>query len=217
MNTPDDLFGKKTIVLGGDFRQTLPVKKNAPKEEIIGSSITLSYLWPSFKVIRLKQNMRLQRTGLSTEEYEATAAFSKWLLEVGNGTIGEADESDPANSSWIQIPDRYCIPDNDIAVQELINFIYGEQTLQAPNAALLQEKAIVCPKNKTADTINSAVLDMLEGNVYTFASVDEAIPKMNDGGATKLLYPQEYLNTLSFLGMPPHELKITIGAPIMLL
>lgn len=60
MNTPDDLFGKKTVILGGDFRQTLPVKKKAPKEEIIASSITLSYLWPAFQIIRLKQNMRLQ-------------------------------------------------------------------------------------------------------------------------------------------------------------
>ena len=58
---------------------------------------------------------------------------------------------------------------------------------------------------------------MLHGEAYTFASVDEAIPKMNDGGATELLYPQEYLNTLSFSGMPPHELILKIGAPIMLL
>lgn len=37
---PNDLFGKKSIILGGDFRQTLPVKKNASKQEIIASSIT---------------------------------------------------------------------------------------------------------------------------------------------------------------------------------
>ena len=217
MNTPDNLFGKKTVILGGDFRQTLPVKKRAPKQEVIASSITMSYLWPAFSVVRLKQNMRLQQTGLSPEDYEATAAFSKWLLEVGNGSTGEPDESDPTDSRWVEIPNRYCIPDGDTAVQELIDFIYDQETLHSPNAATLQEKAIVCPKNTTADKINSVVLDMLHGNTYTFTSVDEAVPKTNDGGATELLYPQEYLNTLSFSGMPPHELTIKIGAPIMLL
>ena len=83
-----------------------------------------------------------------------------------------------------QIPDRYCIPDGETAIQQLINFIYDQETLQSLNAAVLQEKAIVCPKNKTADQINSAVLDMLEWDTYTFTSVDEAVPKTNDGGAT---------------------------------
>lgn len=161
--------------------------------------------------------MRLQRSGLSVEQYEATATFSRWLLEVGNGAIGEPDENDPADSTWIKIPDQYCIPESNTDIQDLIDFIYDRQTLEAPDAALLQEKAIVCPKNKTADHINTIILDMLEGQSYTFTSVDEAIPKQNDGGATELLYPQEYLNTLSFSGMPPHELILKIGAPIMLL
>lgn len=81
----------------------------------------------------------------------------------------------------------------------------------------MQEKAIVCPKNETADIINSTVLDMLHGETYSFTSFDQAIPKTNDGGASELLYPTEYLNTLSFPGLPPHNLKLKIGAPIMML
>ena len=61
---PNDLFGKKSIILGGDFRQTLPVKKNASKQEIIASSIAESHLWPSFHVMALKENMRLFHTDL---------------------------------------------------------------------------------------------------------------------------------------------------------
>ncbi|GJS73021.1 DNA helicase [Tanacetum coccineum] len=37
-NMPHLLFGGKSILLGGDFRQTLPVKKGASKMEIIASS-----------------------------------------------------------------------------------------------------------------------------------------------------------------------------------
>ncbi|PWA40391.1 hypothetical protein CTI12_AA560870 [Artemisia annua] len=42
-----------------------------------------------------------------------------------------------------------------------------------------QEKAIVCPKNETADTINSQVLSMVHGEVTTYASYDVATPIAN--------------------------------------
>ncbi|GJY55236.1 DNA helicase [Tanacetum coccineum] len=51
----NSLFGGKTIMLGGDFRQKLPVKKNASKNEIISSSIAESYLWNNFKVFSLHE------------------------------------------------------------------------------------------------------------------------------------------------------------------
>ena len=107
LNAPNDLFGKKTVILGGDFRQTLPVKKKASKQEIIASSITLSYLWPHFKVIRLRENMRLKRPGMSAEQHESVRTFSEWLLQVGDGTVGDLDSSDPDNAAWIRIPDMY--------------------------------------------------------------------------------------------------------------
>ena len=50
---PDAVFGNKSIVLGGDFRQTLPVKKNASKNDIIASSISESYIWHHLQVIFL--------------------------------------------------------------------------------------------------------------------------------------------------------------------
>ncbi|GKD19779.1 DNA helicase [Tanacetum coccineum] len=50
MDAPDVLFGGKTVVLGVDFRQTLPVKKGASKFELITASIPKSDLWWHFKV-----------------------------------------------------------------------------------------------------------------------------------------------------------------------
>jgi hypothetical protein len=51
MDTPTSLFGGKSVILGGDFRQTLPVKKKATNDQIISSCITQSYLWAYFKII----------------------------------------------------------------------------------------------------------------------------------------------------------------------
>ena len=51
-------FGKKIIVLGGDFRQLLPVKKRATRGEMVDLSIKFSSLWRHFKKFSLSQNMR---------------------------------------------------------------------------------------------------------------------------------------------------------------
>ncbi|GJX61064.1 DNA helicase [Tanacetum coccineum] len=69
-NASEIIFGGKTVVLGGDFRQTLPVKKGVAKEELIHASIAESYLWLHFKIGTLKENMRLLRSGLGNEERE---------------------------------------------------------------------------------------------------------------------------------------------------
>ncbi|GKE10560.1 DNA helicase [Tanacetum coccineum] len=44
LDNPHTPFGGKSIILGGDFRQTLHVKKKTSKAEIIDASITASYL-----------------------------------------------------------------------------------------------------------------------------------------------------------------------------
>ncbi|GKA57520.1 DNA helicase [Tanacetum coccineum] len=136
LNVPDKLFGGKTIVLGGDFRQTLPVKKGASKSEIVGTSISESELWPHFKICRLRENMRLLQPGLTEDERRRAANFATWLLEIGDGKVGKVKDNSEG-------------------------FIYDEQTLQQPTVGDLQQKAIVCPKNTTADEINATILEML--------------------------------------------------------
>jgi hypothetical protein len=92
LNAPGVLFGGKTIVLGGDFRQTLPVKKGAPKVEIIAASIARSHLWSQFKLMTLKENMRLFRSHLDLEEQSLARSFASWLIDIGDGKIGDPDE-----------------------------------------------------------------------------------------------------------------------------
>nr|GFA42111.1 DNA helicase [Tanacetum cinerariifolium] len=89
MNAPDLIFGGKTVVLGGDFRQTLPVKKGVGKQELITASIAESHLWWHFKIFLLTINMRLLRSDLNDQEQRRSEFFAKWLLDVGNGEIGE--------------------------------------------------------------------------------------------------------------------------------
>ena len=193
------------------------MKKGAPKMEIIASSIARSHLWPYFRLMTLEENMWLFRSDLTLEEKSSAQSFASWLLDIGDGKIGQPDEEDAKNTSWVEIPERYCIEDNDEGLSNLIDFIYDKSTLQTPSAITLQQKAIVCPKNQTADTINSHVLSMIEGETVTYASHDVAIPLADNRADTEMLYPDDYLNTFKLPGFPPHLLELKIGAPVMLL
>ncbi|GJZ20343.1 DNA helicase [Tanacetum coccineum] len=190
LDDPDCLFGGKTVMLRGDFRQTLPVKK---------------------------ENMRLNNQSLQPADRENVTAFAQWLLDIRNGHIGTPDESDPENTTWIHIPKEYCIPNDDHRISTLINFIYDDDTLHNLSAIKLQEKAIVCSKNDVADAINAKILSLLLGKTRVYISYDDAIPHGHDGGEVEMLYPREYLNTLSFPGLPPHRLELKVGTPVMLL
>lgn len=65
-------FGCK-IIVGGDFRQLLPVVPGASRAEILANCVTASPLWRLFERITLEDNMRAQ----------GDAAFIRWLLQVG--------------------------------------------------------------------------------------------------------------------------------------
>ncbi|GJU21621.1 DNA helicase [Tanacetum coccineum] len=72
VNKPFSLFGGKSILLGGDFRQTLPVKKGASKMEIIASCISEYALCLSFKAA---QQNRIQKIHLGSTFLLATASL----------------------------------------------------------------------------------------------------------------------------------------------
>jgi len=67
-------FGGKIMLLGGDFRQCLPVQRGANRSEKIDLSIKRSYLWKHFKgnIFKLKENARAK----------FDPEFAKFVLQV---------------------------------------------------------------------------------------------------------------------------------------
>nr|GEW61077.1 DNA helicase [Tanacetum cinerariifolium] len=157
-------------------------------------------------VFTLIENMRIEKPNISADERSLISSFASWLLNIGDGNMGDPDPEDPESTSWVDIPINYCIPDDEKCLQNLINFIYDKNTLQTPSAVTLQQKAIVYPKNETVDTINSKVLEMVQGKPKIYLSHDEARPIDNNGAETEMLYLVEHLNTLKLPGYPPHRL-----------
>ncbi|XP_057444045.1 uncharacterized protein LOC130736220 [Lotus japonicus] len=67
----DKPFGGKVVVLGGDFRQILPVIPKGGRQGIVSATVNSSDLWKYCKFLKLTKNMRLRTTGspeLATED-----------------------------------------------------------------------------------------------------------------------------------------------------
>jgi hypothetical protein len=74
-------FGGKVIVVGGDFRQLLPVLEHSDQEMQIDACAIYSPLWTLFHAFKLIQNKRV------TNDSREKAQFLEWLMQVGNGTL----------------------------------------------------------------------------------------------------------------------------------
>ncbi|XP_021980536.1 uncharacterized protein LOC110876681 [Helianthus annuus] len=216
LGNQDKPFGGKSVLLGGDFRQTLPVKPKASKAEIIASSLPKSYLWDKFSIHMLTENMRLSQSNATVAEKEAITSFSNWLIDVGDGKIGAVDEESPSDSKFIDIPAQYLIQSGENGLRELIRFVYDDNLLEFPTSITLSERAIVCPRNDTADQINDMILASSPGECSTYLSLDSMVPHSQNGGETDMMYPPEYLNLLNINGIPPHCLKLKVNAPALL-
>ena len=60
-------------------------------------------------------------------------------------------------------------------------------------------------------------MDQIQGEEKTNLSCDTVCKATTFNAETELLYPTEFLNSLPFLGIPNHELKLKVGIPVMLL
>ena len=74
----DKDFGGITVLMLGDFHQTLPVIPKGSRGQIVNASIRRSRLWANIEVLHLTQNRCLEQTPESQ-------AFAAWLLEVSDG------------------------------------------------------------------------------------------------------------------------------------
>ncbi|KAI3505740.1 hypothetical protein L1887_27949 [Cichorium endivia] len=217
LDKPGVPFGGISVLLGGDFRQTLPVKKKASDPQIMASTLPNSYLWQLFSVYKLSSNMRLSSNDNSTIETQRCLHFANWLLDIGNGEIGEPDSQKSANATVVDIPEHMLVSESENAIQSLIDFVYGSAVLLNPMPATLCNRAIICPKNETTHQINQMVLDKNQSRSRVYRSTDTVTPRTDKSADLDLLYPEEYLNQLSFPGLPLHELFLKENTPVLLL
>ncbi|XP_010468434.1 PREDICTED: ATP-dependent DNA helicase PIF2-like [Camelina sativa] len=152
----DKIFGGKVFVLGGDFRQILPVVPEAGRVGTVLTSINSSLLWDSCKVFRLTQNMRLCKAK-NSQDADALSTFSKWLLHIGDGKINEPNNGEVE----IEIPEDLLIVACDNPIQAIVKQIYGPSFATRTDAKFFCERAILSPRNDDVDKLNQYMLSQL--------------------------------------------------------
>jgi hypothetical protein len=79
--------------------------------------------------------------------------------------------------------------------------------------------AILTPLNEDVDLINKKVMNMFADNADgrpAASTVYKSCDSLNTED-NRVFFPVEFLNSLNFAGMPPHELHLKIGCPIIMM
>jgi ATP-dependent DNA helicase PIF1 len=206
----DKPFGGKVFVFGGDFRQVLPVIPRSLRADVVSSSLTRSFLWKYLRIMKLTINMRLSQT-YDPQENKKQKEFAQFLLNIGDGnysTVAGTEDS-------IDLPLDLVMTEGDLPA--LINFVYPCLLENYRNVDYMVGKAILTPKNIDVEKVSELVLDQLPGEFTIYPSAD-SVDLSEDGNTDNpQLYSPEFLRSLKIQGLPPGELKLKVGAPIILL
>ncbi|XP_062201509.1 uncharacterized protein LOC133904042 [Phragmites australis] len=98
MGRSNVLFGEKTVVFGGDFRQVLPIVRKGSRSQIVDSMLRKSYLWERMRHLRLMRNRGLRVThGLrntccaSRKQFSIRLSFAMTINKSQGQTIPNFD------------------------------------------------------------------------------------------------------------------------------
>ncbi|XP_019177861.1 PREDICTED: uncharacterized protein LOC109173057 [Ipomoea nil] len=156
-------FGGKTIVLGGDFKQILPVISKATRPVVVGANISSSYLWTNCKVLRLTKNLRLQ-TLASKEDRQTVDWFSKWIADIGDGITRVVNRS----SFEIDISAQFLLKCEHNPITTIVESTFPSSGYGMFDESQLEIRAILSLTLDAVDQINRYICDMntAKGRIY---------------------------------------------------
>ncbi|XP_052177595.1 uncharacterized protein LOC127791659 [Diospyros lotus] len=194
----DKPFGGITVVLGGDFRQILPVIPKGVREQIVNASLRHSVLWKHIHILTLDLNMRLNH------EDRENANFANFLMEIG--TIPQEIVNLPSTIHKCQ------------DLNELISTVYPRlNIIETSTPTFLTERTILSARNDDVSDINTTALNIFPGRLHTYLAADKMSGDNEVDPTITNRYPNEYLNSLDPPGLPTFKLELKVGCPIILL
>ena len=212
-------FGGKIFIIGGDFRQCLPVERRGSKAMQISKSVRKSPLWKHFKgnVFHLTGNKRVE---------EGQQEFADFILKMGDGIL-PTDEN-----GYIDIPSEHIVKPQvvkakygkteasradkvDAARKQLIKEVFGPY-IDSGDFGKMATRMILTPHNESMLEINNKIIDQLKlkkHEVFTKYSVDTVNEGEPDQNAEQ--WTPELIHSCNSAGLPPHELRLIKGMPVM--
>ncbi|KAH9402179.1 hypothetical protein TYRP_016232 [Tyrophagus putrescentiae] len=188
----------KTFVVGGDWRQVLPVVRGGSKIDVIKSIAKRFAHWDQFRTFTLTINQR-------TTDPE----FREFLLQIGDGNFG--DISLFTGVRTLLIPERYLSPYHRMEdIPRFVDEIYDEDTLLNPrqdqmSANALSKSAILAATNEQVAMLNSVILNRMTSFSKVFYSTDSVVVERPENQND---VPIEHFHEANPPGIPPHELHL---------
>ncbi|XP_028790715.1 ATP-dependent DNA helicase PIF1-like [Neltuma alba] len=205
-------FCGKCIVMGGDFRQILPVIPKGSRATIVDACITSSLLWNHCTVFRSTRNMRLNSSSINQGMY-SLEKFSKWLLDVGDGNLGLPHDG----VVEIEIPHEFLLTNYTNPFKQIVSSTYSDLRNNFSRNDYFTDRAILAATIEYVNEINEYMCSLLPGKSVGYLSCDTVCRSSEDSDFFDNLYTTEFLNSINCSGLPPHKLSLKVGAPIMLL
>jgi ATP-dependent DNA helicase PIF1 len=102
-------------------------------------------------------------------------------------------------------------------LSDLIDFVYPNLIENSSDVGYMVGRAILTPKNDDVEHISTLIMNRFPGEFHTYSSADSVDLTDDSNTDQPQLYSPEFLRSLKIPGLPPGELRLKVGVPIILL
>ena len=169
----------------------------------------MAEFWPDVVRLNLTINERLNNPNLTDSAIVDIRKFASDLLTIGNG---DSIKKSTVNNEDVAHWEHGHVPEN--VLDELIKKVYPNisNANHTFDRNYLSERAILAITNRDVASINNKIMSQMPGELTTYWSVDRAASEEDED-----LFPTEYFNACFEPSLPPHQLCVKPGVPVMLL
>ncbi|XP_019179093.1 PREDICTED: uncharacterized protein LOC109174309 [Ipomoea nil] len=205
-------FGGKIVVLGGDFRQILPVVPKGTRQDIVSLAINSSYLWDSCKVLTLTKNLRLGSVPNGGNR-QALQEFADWIANVGDGKLGGRNDG----FAEVEIPKHMLLSSGGDDIKTIVHSTFPMFANGNTDPEHLQGRAIFAPTLDVVNAVNDYMTELHNAESRSYHSSDAVCKADGDNGIFADVHTPKFLNCIRVSGLPNHTLTLKIGSPVMLM
>ncbi|CAN0875190.1 hypothetical protein LINGRAHAP2_LOCUS10695 [Linum grandiflorum] len=160
--------------------------------------------------------MRIQGSELNSLNIFEGVPFRDWVLAAGDGKLTTTEPHDGLYSDSIHLPSCFVLPPSENQIAYLVARLYPFLQSSHHSVRYIWSRAIIAPTNIVVSEISSFILSKLPGEVKIYLSSDSLTTPSPDQASLELEYPLEFLNGLSFNGIPKHQLQLKQYVIVML-
>ena len=195
--THNKLFGGRTILFSGDWRQIGPISKVDTPTEVVDSAVISSPLWQHVNRFRLTKS---QRDTIDPQ-------YVAFVQNIGEDKITPVTMADgqtliPLNNHSNANSHEHLQLQSTTDFDELINFVYPDMT---EDARLWNDRAILATTNATIDKCNESISLADQDNRCLF-SAQILLFRMNTTQARR----SQHLNTFSIFMFQAYTLGMLV-------